>query len=111
MKDPRRSGRYTKARRLWLDGFGGQHGTCCMCGGVVDTSLPGTHPYGPSVEHRVPVRRLLAQASSPAAALAMVCDTSLWALAHRRCNDRQGGASSVERAPKRAPRRNNSREW
>ena len=88
--DPRRSNRYMTTRRAWLAGYAGQHGTCCMCGQPVDTSLPGTHRYGPTIEHRLPIRTIRAQAQDWAHAVAIACDTSLWALAHNVCQARQG---------------------
>jgi hypothetical protein len=101
--DPRSSGTYRRTRALWLAGYQGGAGTCCLCGGLVNVALPGNHPYGPSIEHRVPVRRLLTQVQTQAEAIAAVCDTSTWGLAHRRCNNKQGGASSVERQPRPRP--------
>ena len=98
--DPRSSRRYTDTRRLWLAGYGGQDATCCMCGRPVDTSLPGTHPMGPTIEHRYPVRMILAEARDDAHAVEMACDTSWWAVAHSRCQSRQGQAvtSQINRA-------------
>jgi hypothetical protein len=100
--DPRSHRRYVKARALWLAGYGGGPAPCGICGGVVNTSLPGTHPWGPTIEHRVPVRVLAQQARNRAELLTLVCDTSLWAVAHLRCQSRQGGASSRERRPRAA---------
>jgi hypothetical protein len=99
--DPRSSGAYRKARALWLAGYGGGAAPCAICHGIVNTSLPGTHPHGPTIEHRVPVRVLGRQAQTMAEFVALVCDSSNFAVAHKRCQDRQGGASSVERHPQR----------
>ena len=111
MKDPRRHGTYTRTRRAYLDGFAGGPAPCAICGGTVNTSLPGTHPYGPTIEHRIPVRRMRYMVQTWAELLALACDTSLWAVAHQRCQSRQGGRSSAERAPKSASRNKNSRTW
>ena len=80
-----------------------------LCGGMVLTSLPGTHPYGPTIEHRYPVRRIIADSRTWDEAVALACDTTWWALACRRCQDRQGGASTVERMPKQMYAA--SRQW
>lgn len=94
MSNPRQHRRYTETRAAWLAGYGGQLGTCVLCGHAVDTSLPGTHPAGPTVEHRLPIRHIIAMTQSDAEALAMACDTTLWALAHKRCQSRQGGKAA-----------------
>ena len=81
--DPRRSSAYVLARKRWLrQQYDGS--PCALCGLPVDVSLPGTHPLGPTVEHTLPVR------SHPHLAL----DVNLWALAHKRCQDRQGARVS-----------------
>lgn len=114
MRDPRATRRYRTARALWLAGYKGGTAPCVLCGGMVLTSLPGTHPYGPTIEHQPPVRALIAMAKDYAHAVAMVSDTSTFAgVAHKRCQDRQGGASSVER-PRYAPSSSSlgcSRDW
>lgn len=112
MRDPRATRRYRTARALWLAGYKGGTAPCALCPWPVDCSLPGTHPWGPTIEHTVPVRVLVAQARDWAQAVAMTCDTSQWAVAHKRCQDRQGGASSVER-PRYAPSSSLgcSRDW
>lgn len=112
MKDPRSSSQYRKARALWLAGYGGGPAPCQLCGGLVNTSLPGTHPHGPTIEHRVPVRRLREQVQTYEQWVSLVCDTSLWSVAHKRCQDKQGGASSVERQPRPRPQGfTPSRRW
>jgi hypothetical protein len=91
--DPRRSSAYVMARRRWINAQ--PNGTpCALCGRPVDTSQSGNAPWGPTVEHRLPVR------SHPELAL----DQSWWALAHRKCSDRQGAqvANAIRRS-KRAP--------
>lgn len=113
MKDPRRSARYQRTRALWLAGLG-DVGTCCMCGRAIDLKVTGKHPFGPTVEHRIPVRRLVEMAGGDWARLvSLACDTQWWALACRHCQARQGGASSVERTPRPAatPAGTPSRNW
>lgn len=92
MQDPRSTRRYRSARTAWLAGYAGQPGTCCLCGGIVRTDLPGTDRWGPTIEHRYPVRAILAAAQDWEQAVAMTCDTSHWGLAHRVCQSRQGQA-------------------
>jgi hypothetical protein len=64
------------------------------------------------VEHRLPIRTILATAQTQAEALALACDTSLWAISHRRCNDRQGGQAQADiRAGRGATVYEPSRDW
>lgn len=114
MRDPRSHRRYVEARRLWLDGYGGGTGICILCKRPVNTSLPGTHPLGPTIEHRLPIRVIAATARDWPELLAMACDTRLWALAHRRCQSRQGAQVTNQRKKPRRTRTqtvNSSREW
>lgn len=92
LRDPRSSGTYSRTRRAWLAQYRGQPGTCALCGQPVDTSLSGNHPAGPTVEHLLPIRQILATVDTNSAALTLACDVTLWALAHRRCQARQGAA-------------------
>lgn len=103
---------YRKARRHWLAGFRGQ-GTCCLCGGLVDCTLPGTHPDGPTPEHRLPVRRIEGMVSNREQAIALACDTSLWSLAHNRCQSRQGAhvTNAIRRTKQRPRMTGASRDW
>ena len=112
-RDPRRSNRYMTTRRAWLAGYAGGAGTCCLCGGRVDTSLPGTHPLGPTIEHRLPVRQIRAMVRTWAEAVALACDTSMWALAHNRCQAGQGArvVNAQRRARREVERVEASRRW
>ena len=118
MRDPRNQRRYREARTAWLAGYGGGAGLCCLCRAPVDTSLPGTHPWGPTIEHTLPIRAIVTIARTDAEALALCCDTSRWALSHRRCNSQQGQAvtASINKArnQQRRPRPRDlgaSRDW
>lgn len=106
MADPRSHPRYSRTRRAWLPTA---DPVCCHCRRPVDTSLPGTHPLGPTVEHTLPVRVILASVGSWADAVDLACDTSLWLLAHKRCNDAQG--AHVTNAKARQQVRPGSRRW
>ena len=100
-RDPRTSSRYQAARRAYLAAH--PPGVpCALCGRPVDTSLPGMATWGPTIEHRIPVRRLRQAADSWERLVELTCDTSMWAVAHSHCQKRQGGASTVERAPTRS---------
>lgn len=105
--------RYTQTRAAWLAGYAGGLGTCALCGRPVDTSLPGTHPWGPTIEHTIPIRRIHATAATPAEALALACDTSLWALAHLHCQRQQGARAAAQRRQRRRPQTmpGQSRQW
>lgn len=113
MRDPRDSARYQRTRRLWIAAYQGGLATCCMCGRAIDTSLPGTHPWGPTIEHRLPIRVMQQMALDWPDLIALACDTSRWALAHNRCNGAQGGSTTKERKPRTmlTTMQNASREW
>ena len=114
MRDPRSHRRYVNLRRAWLNAYGGGTGTCALCGRAVNTALPGTVPLGPTIEHRVPIRVMKQTASDFAELLAMACDTRLWALAHRRCQDRQGAQAVNQQTNRRVARvatARSSRTW
>lgn len=108
MKDPRSHRRYVQTRAAWLPAQAGRR--CCLCGEPVDITLPATSRLGPTVEHTLPIRDILRLANSWAEAVAMACDTSLWDLAHRRCQSQQGArVSNVTRHGR--PERKPSRRW
>ena len=109
MPNPLSSSRYQRTRAQWIAALPGPV-ACDLCGLPVDPTIPGRYPWGITVEHRVPVRRLIEMADGDWALLvSLVCDTQWWGAAHRGCQNRQGGASSVERVPRAeyVP----SREW
>lgn len=111
MRDPRASRRYRTLRITWLRTA---DPTCALCGGDIDITLPGTHPWGPTVEHTVPVRTILAMTDTWPDALAMACDTSLWAMAHARCQQLQGasvGGRIVQARNRARAIRRGSRAW
>lgn len=108
LPDPRATRRYRNARKAFI----AQHipgSPCCLCGHPIDTTLPGNVPAGPTVEHRIPVRRLRLMVGTTPELQALVCDTSTWGLAHRRCQDKQGGRASRETQGQRMLRP--EREW
>ena len=80
MRDPRSHRRYKDTRARYLATALGQ--SCAMCG------LPVWD--APTIEHRLPVRTIIATAPTYHAAVEMACDVSMWALAHASCNSRQG---------------------
>lgn len=89
LKDPRSHRRYVTAAKAYI--AAAEPGTpCALCDEPVDTTLPSTHRDGPTIEHRLPVRRILAAAQTQREALDLACDTSLWGIAHARCQSRQG---------------------
>lgn len=96
MRDPRSHRRYRDAARAWIQRHQPGH-PCCLCGEPVDTRLPGATAFGPTVEHRLPIRTILATSGTFPQALELACDASLWGLAHRRCQDRQGAAVTNSR--------------
>jgi 5-methylcytosine-specific restriction endonuclease McrA len=92
-KDPRSSHRYRKTRAEYLRTA---HHACCLCGKGVDPQLPPGYPGSPTIEHRLPVRRILAMTTTWEEAVALACDTSWWGVAHKGCQDAQGGRASHE---------------
>lgn len=66
---------------------------CSLCGKHVDKGLPGTHPMGPTIDHRIPRSRG-----------GSIYDPSNCALAHHRCNSAKGGKT-------RTTPRKRSRAW
>ena len=105
MRDPRSHRRYRTAAKAHIAANPGA--TCCLCDQPIDTTLPSTTAWGPTIEHLVPIRDILATARDDAHALALACDTSTWGIAHRRCQDRQGANVTNERAVTYTP----SRDW
>lgn len=101
--DPRTHSRYQRLRREWLRTA---DPVCCLCGNDVNTALPGRHPQGPTIEHTVPIRLILVQTQTKDEALDMACNTSLWAMAHSRCQSQQGARVTNGRTqPRRSSRR------
>jgi hypothetical protein len=108
--DPRSHRRYVELARKYIAAHA--RATCVLCGVPIDLSLPRTAPGGPTIEHRYPVRRIRVEAQTWADCLALTCDTSMWALAHRRCQSRQGAiAANKMRAGKRRAPQLHSRQW
>lgn len=71
--------------------------TCGICGKLVDKSLPGTDPKGPTIDHIIPIAR----GGHPA-------DISNLQLAHRCCNVAK--SDSLE-ADDSGPRSNRDLPW
>ena len=105
--DPRGHRRYATLARAFIVEHDGT--PCALCGRPVHAGLPIGHPMRATVEHTTPVRVLRRMTTDAAALLDLVCDTRLWALAHKHCQDRQG-ARAVNAARRRTTRRG-SRAW
>ena len=105
--DPRGHRRYQDLARQFIAEHDGA--PCAMCGRPVRAGLPIGHPHRATVEHTTPVRVMRRMTDDPARLLDLVCDVRLWALAHRRCQDRQG-AQAVNAARRKTTRRG-SRAW
>lgn len=106
MRDPRSHRSYQQAARSYINRQPNP-ASCSLCGETIDTRLPRTIPEGPTIEHRAPIRYLRTIAVDDADLLTLALDETNWALAHRRCQDKQGAAA----ANTRNTRRHNSREW
>lgn len=109
-RDPRQSAIYRKRRREFI---ANADPVCCMCGKWIAIGAPGTHPLGPTIEHRLAVRDIMASAVSQQACDELAADTTYWALAHRKCNDAQGArvTSRINAVRNGARRRSGSRDW
>lgn len=92
--DPRKHRRYTTAARQYLDTHRNQPTACALCGQWVDMATPSTTPAGPTIEHQTPIRWIRTNTQTWAECLTLACDTSRWAIAHRQCQDRQGGQAA-----------------
>lgn len=110
-KDPRGHRRYKVAARAYIAGHASAN--CCLCGQPVMLTASSNAPYGPTVEHRYPIRRIRAEATTWAECLALACDVSLWGIAHRRCQARQGAiaANKARGQRRRVLRQFTTREW
>lgn len=105
----RSSSQYRRLRAQWLK-HAPNPSPCALCGMPVDTTLPGTHPWGPTIEHAIPIRWTHTLTRDSKQAHALACDTSQWAIAHKRCQDRQGAhAANAVRRTRVQP--NASRRW
>ena len=102
--DPRSSARYVRESAVWLARISAAN--CALCGRPVDMTLPRTSPAGPTVEHLIPIRRIIRMTARWDDAVALACDQTQWAVAHRRCQSRQGQRASIESKMRRP-----SREW
>ena len=89
MKDPRSSRRYKTLRTQYINAHK-PTATCALCGHTINLDLPGTHPAGPTIEHQLKVHIMQRMTDQWDTLVTMCCDTSSWALAHRRCQDKQG---------------------
>lgn len=101
--DPRGHRRYRETRARWLRTA---NPVCHLCGEHVDTTLPYGHPGAATVEHTLPVRMMTGTRQQ---ILDQCCDTSLWRVAHARCQGRQGQrvTTRIVTGPVRSP----SRVW
>lgn len=80
---PRSGGAYRRLR-AWVIAT---YSRCWICGRGVDKDLPGSEPWGPTLDHRVPLSRGGSR-----------LDPANAALAHRRCNTARGDGSRVVKA-------------
>ena len=110
---PRTRGPYITQRKKYLATITAAR--CCLCGGPVNMAAPRKSPMGATIEHRIPVRKILADARSWAEVMALVCDTRHWSIAHSRCQSRQGAiAANTGRGRPRItvqPAEHHSRVW
>lgn len=106
LRDPRSHRRYVEAARTYIAQAPALV-PCALCDDDVDTTLPRTARLGPTIEHRLPVRTILATAQTQAEALAIACDQNLWGIAHRVCQDRQGAGVTNRTVAEGTP----SRDW
>lgn len=99
MRDPRSHRRYRTLAAAYKRQHHGE--ACALC------HLPVVSRA--TIEHRLPVRTILAMSSTDAEALALACDTSMWGMAHSRCQSQQGARAVNERKPQRVTAR--QRDW
>lgn len=93
MRDPRTASRYQRLRREYIARH--DNGSpCALCHRPIDLTLPGTAKWGPTIEHRVPVRVLRQHAATWDDLVTLTCDTRTWALSHLHCQRQQGGPAA-----------------
>lgn len=97
-RDPRSHRRYTEAATTYIEERKHRPIDCALCGDPINMKAPRTQNNGPTIEHRIPIRDIIKRATTYADAVAACCDTSSWAIAHRSCQNRQGGTSKGEPA-------------
>lgn len=107
LRDPRSSRRYVAAASAFI-ARAPQFVPCELCDQDVDTTLSRRSKLGPTIEHKLPIRKILANADTQAQALASACDESLWGIAHLACQSRQGAGVTNGRAE---PAGTPSRDW
>lgn len=88
--NPRGSSRYAEAARAYINARRRDAVACALCGQAVDMEAPPLTRWSPSIEHQLPVREIRRIARSYAEAVDIACDQSMWAVAHKICQDRQG---------------------
>ncbi len=101
MSDPRNSHRYKTLRAEYINARK-PTAPCALCGKTINLELPGTHPAGPTIEHLVKVHEMQRSTSHWETLVNLCCDTSAWALAHRRCQNRQGAQVVNSRITKKS---------
>lgn len=100
MRDPRSHRRYTDLARAYIAARRDQAIMCALCAEPVNMAAPRTHDDGPTIEHRLPIRVIVKQASNFNDALNICCDQSKWAIAHRSCQNRQGAQARNNSSPR-----------
>ena len=94
---------YVTKARAYIDARRLQPIDCALCGKPVSMQASSMASQGPTVEHRIPVRKLRRIAQSKDELIALVCNDEWWAIAHRKCQSHQGGETQKPRKK--------SREW
>lgn len=96
LTDPRSHRRYTDTARRHI-ALAPPTVPCALCHHDVDTTL-SAGPGKPTVEHRLPIRTILATARTQAEALTLACDVTMWGIAHSRCQSQQGAGVTNSRS-------------
>lgn len=101
-RSPGRTGHeWRKRRQIVLDTYD----TCWICGQLVDKTLSGRHPDGPTVDHLDPIAYADIHGGDP-------LDLERLRLAHLRCNVARGNRMRIKTAGSAfASRSRRSREW
>lgn len=112
-RDPRNSPAYRAARAEYRDELEGTVVRCCLCHELIDLRLPYTAPRGLTIEHRLPIRVIIATTETWAEAVELAADPTYFAPAHRRCQSAQGGrVAAATRLGKPEPQNPlPSRDW
>jgi hypothetical protein len=97
LQQSRQGREYSRQKRAFMAQWKAAERPCVICGGIIDYSLPGNHPWGPTFEH-------IGAAAVAITGKAAVDHPEDAGPAHHQCNSRGGGRRKRKR-PEPEPER------